>query len=274
MSGARASFDEAGSAEVAADAEGTGGAEVSTTVDLARHPTSDAASETAYSQEHEIEGMGEGASEIGACAFYQSFPLKSSRSLRWRSRGAATRVHSTTVSRRAVRSLLIAGLLASAVLELSGCQRSTARPPVTARSGEPATVLGVEPAVHSLGELAEARDYQMSIDSIDDCLVPPPFAPKPDDVKLGVDVMIAGTTTNEVPANPFYALLYDEAGGTYESTLAGCEPPLVPRLVTRGENARGFITFEVPKTARTLTMRYAPLIIGRGPEELRFSIPR
>ncbi len=135
-------------------------------------------------------------------------------------------------------------------------------------------MLGVEPATHSLGELAEARDYAMSVDSIDDCSVEPPFAPKPDDVKLGVDVVIAGTTANEVPANPFYALLYDEAGGTYESTLAGCEPGLVPRQVTRGEDARGFITFEVPKTAHALTMRYAPLIIGAGPEELRFSVPR
>ena len=135
-------------------------------------------------------------------------------------------------------------------------------------------MLGVEPATHSLGELAEARDYAMSVDSIDDCSVEPPFAPKPDDVQLGGDVVIAGTTANEVPANPFYALLYDEAGGTYESTLAGCEPGLVPRQVTRGEDARGFITFEVPKTAHALTMRYAPLIIGAGPEELRFSVPR
>jgi hypothetical protein len=178
------------------------------------------------------------------------------------------------VSRKAVRTPPFAQLLAFAVLELPGCQQPTVRPPATVRSDEPATVIGVEPAVHSLGELAEAGDYQMTIASIDDCSVPPPFAPKPDDVKLGVDVVIAGTTANEVPANPFYALLYDEAGGTYESTLAGCEPGLVPRLVTRGEDARGFITFEVPKTARALTMRYAPLIIGRGAEELRFSIPR
>jgi len=61
-----------------------------------------------------------------------------------------------------------------------------------------------------------------------------------------------------VPANPYYALLVDGEGRTYEATLGGCEPALPARLLEHGETVRGFIAFDVPENGRGLTLAYAP----------------
>ena len=102
----------------------------------------------------------------------------------------------------------------------------------------------------------------------------PPFASKRGFVKVGLEVVIEGRSALEVPVNPFYATLYNTGGDAYTSTLAGCEPGLPPVRVTTGQKARGFVTFEIPPPARKLELRYAPLIIGHGLEELRFAVAR
>ena len=114
----------------------------------------------------------------------------------------------------------------------------------------------------------------MSVESARDCPLDPPFAAKSGFVKLGVEIVVEGTTSLEVPVNPFYATLYDVTGESYTSTLAGCEPGVPPVRVTLGKTARGFVTFEVPKSQRKLELRYAPLVIGPGTEELRFTVLR
>lgn len=91
---------------------------------------------------------------------------------------------------------------------------------------------------------------------------------------MGVEVDIQGTSGLEVPANVFYATAQDANGDRYAATLTGCEPALPAALVTRGNKAHGFITFDVPKLSRNIEVRYAPPVIGFGAEELRFSITR
>lgn len=103
--------------------------------------------------------------------------------------------------------------------------------------------------------------------------MPGPFAPARGHDKVGVEVVVQGSTGNEVPVNPFYATLTD-ASATYRSTLAGCEPALPSVRVIRDQTARGFVTFEVPSGARKLELRYAPTVIGPGLEELRFLVER
>lgn len=137
-----------------------------------------------------------------------------------------------------------------------------------------ATFIGPDTRVHPTGELGRASDYTMSVESVKDCPSEGPFAPKRGNVKLGLEVLLEGTSSREVPANSFYATLEDGAGNTYASTLAGCEPPLPAVRVDNGKKARGYVTFEVPNGAQKLVLRYAPLVIGPGKEELRFAVER
>jgi hypothetical protein len=135
-------------------------------------------------------------------------------------------------------------------------------------------ILGGEQRAYTLGELAVAPDYTMSVESDKECLEGSAFASKRGYVKFGIEVSLEGTSAVEVPANPFYATLYDTGGDVYTSTLAGCDPGLSSVRVTAGKKARGFVTFEIPAASRKLELHYAPTIIGRGPQELKFSLSR
>ncbi len=135
-------------------------------------------------------------------------------------------------------------------------------------------ILGGEQRAHTLGELAVAPDYTMSVESDKECLDGSAFASKRGYVKFGIEVSVEGTSAVEVPVNPFYATLYDTGGDVYTSTLAGCDPGLSAVRVTSGKKVRGFVTFEIPASSRKLELHYAPTIIGRGAEELKFAVTR
>lgn len=133
--------------------------------------------------------------------------------------------------------------------------------------------VGAEPKVHAVGELATAPHYTMRVSEVTECAVEAPFQPKQGYKKLGVEVVIEGATETEVPVNPFYATLRDASGETYRATLAGCKPPLEAVRVTQDRRARGFINFDVRRTARGLSLAYEPIIIGGGAEPLLFDLP-
>lgn len=163
--------------------------------------------------------------------------------------------------------LLIGSLIAA-------CSKGRTDNQVVASSAAPEPVVGLETRVHPLGELGQARDYSMSVESVKDCPMDAPFAPKRGNAKVGLEVSVQGTTDREVPVNAFYATLRDARGDSYSATLAGCEPALPAVRVTREGSAHGFITFEIPKVSDKLELRYAPLVIGPGTEELKFSVSR
>jgi hypothetical protein len=164
----------------------------------------------------------------------------------------------------------------SVPLAIAGCHAhpDAPAPERAAPSAESTLVLGAEARVHSMGELAVAADYTMSLESDKECLLDSPFAPRRGFVKVGLELSVEGTSAVEIPVNPFYATLYDSNGDAYRSTLAGCEPGLPPVRLTSGKQARGFVSFEIPGASRHLELRYTPQIIGRGPEELRFTVVR
>lgn len=154
---------------------------------------------------------------------------------------------------------------------LSRCAHTdpTAAP---AASAEPAPLLGLEPRAHPPGELGRAPDYTMSVEGTKECVLDGPFRARPGHVKLGVEIVIEGTSAREVPVNPFYGRLELPGGSSYPPTLAGCEPSLPAIRVTGGRKARGYVTFELPVGARRAELRYSPVVIGPGAEELRFAL--
>src|SRR5262249_45368791 len=143
-----------------------------------------------------------------------------------------------------------------------------------AESGEPQAIVGLDTRAHPIGELGRTRDYSMSVESVKECPMDPPFSPRRGKTKVGVEVSIQGASEREVPTNVFYATLTDARGDSYSATLAGCEPALPSLRLTDGKRVHGFITFEVPKASAKLELRYAPLVIGPGTEELKFVVNR
>lgn len=114
----------------------------------------------------------------------------------------------------------------------------------------------------------------MSLDGTKDCPLGGGSPLRKEFEKIGVEVDLEATSDREIPANAFYATLMDPAGERYPATLSGCEPALPAIVLSHGEKAHGFITFAVPRLARKLELRYAPPVVGKPEEELRFAVAR
>ncbi len=182
------------------------------------------------------------------------------------------------MSRIALSTTLI---LPAIALQLSSCKKepkeSRAAPaptPATSAGREEGPAMLPASAVHTLGQTALALDYKLTLVAVKECKVKYYFQPKKGNVKLGAEVVIAGTAERQVPVNPFYAQLEDGDGETYASTFAGCEPELKSAQVSNGSEARGWISFEIPEKARGLKFTYAPFVIGRGKQDVKFELGR
>jgi hypothetical protein len=130
-----------------------------------------------------------------------------------------------------------------------------------------------ERAAHA-GEVATSAHYDMSFSETKECAMEAHFRPPQGFIKLGVKVSIEARDALQVPANPFYATLVDASNVVYESTLAGCQPALQARQLDNGQKATGWISFDVPATAKGLRLAYAPVLLGAGREELLFQLDR
>ncbi len=92
--------------------------------------------------------------------------------------------------------------------------------------------------------------------------------------RLGIELAIEPTSDVQVPADPYYARLVDAERNVYEATLGGCGAALAPTLPARGQTARGWIVFELPRTARPVTLLYAPELVGADKTELAIELQR
>jgi hypothetical protein len=175
-------------------------------------------------------------------------------------------------------ALLCTALLVGSPLACKTKKESSS--PVPPASTVPPVAPETTPAVittdplHKLGETAQGGDYKLTVVTVKECNVKYYFKPKKGNIKLGAEVIIEGTADRQVPVNPFYAKLTDAEGYTYASTFAGCEPDLKSRQVGKGEQSRGWVSFEIPEKSTGLKLSYAPFVIGRGKQEIKFDLGR
>ncbi len=125
-----------------------------------------------------------------------------------------------------------------------------------------------------LGDDVKAQDYTLRALHVKECEVETYFRPSPGNLKLGVKVEFEGRSEREVPVNPFHATLIDSEGETYTATLAGCRPTLSSRRITKDERATGYVTFELPRTAKGLVLSYSPFVIGTRKQVVKVSLER
>jgi hypothetical protein len=110
--------------------------------------------------------------------------------------------------------------------------------------------------------------FELRVSAPEDCTRAPRDAPADPMRQVGVEVTLLPLGDVQVPANPYYARLIDSANNVYEATLGGCGPALAPSLPTRGQSARGYVVFEVPRNAGGFTFTYAPELLGAPDEEV------
>jgi Domain of unknown function (DUF4352) len=176
-------------------------------------------------------------------------------------------------------------VLCSAILiggALLACKSKKSTPPPTTlptadtatTTTTPTTPTFDSTKLFKVGDKAQAPDFSMSIENVKECKVPYYFKPKKGNIKLGVEVQLEGSADKDVPVNPFYAKITDGDGYSYTSTFGGCSPELKSVRISKGEKARGWITFELPDKAKGLKLTYNPFIISTVKQEVKFDLGR
>jgi len=92
---------------------------------------------------------------------------------------------------------------------------------------------------------------------------------KPEAGKLWVAALveIEGINPNGASYNPFFFKVRDEQGFEYNFAAFGKEPALKSgNDLKPGQKVKGWMTFEVPKTAKALTLVYTPGFLGEPVE--------
>jgi hypothetical protein len=182
--------------------------------------------------------------------------------------------HLVRALRRVVRiSPCLTSLLGAFLLACDGSRSASKERANDTQEEQSVSVQGLT-LTHELGETAHSPHFNLRVESTKRCIVEPHFKPPAGVEKLGVLVHITGNSEAQVPVNPFYALLINGQGERFEATLLGCKPQLVAQQVTRGQEASGWVTFDVPEASQGLRFVYAPVVIGAERKELTFHLER
>jgi hypothetical protein len=116
--------------------------------------------------------------------------------------------------------------------------------------------------------VATSAHYVLRVLRVETCRTSGAAAPADSTRRIGVELSLEPTSDLQVPANPYYARLIDEQRQVHEATLGGCGAPLSPSLPRRGQPARGYVVFDVPRTSGQLTLTYAPELVDTPREEV------
>jgi len=119
------------------------------------------------------------------------------------------------------------------------------------------------------GVVARSEHYDLQVSGPSECSTEPGAA---SDRRLGVLVTLQARGLEQVPANPYYALLVDGEDEVHEATLGGCTPALPVSLLEAGQSAHGWISFDVPRQRGNFSFSYAPLLANGDREETRFRL--
>ena len=129
-------------------------------------------------------------------------------------------------------------------------------------------VWGPDPIVPR-GVVARSEHYDLHVSALAECSAERGAA---NGRRVGVLVTVQARGIQQVPANPYYALLVDGEDEVHEATLGGCTPPLPVSLLEAGQSARGWISFDVPRQRSNFSFSYAPLLANGDREETRFRL--
>ncbi|OJV92358.1 MAG: hypothetical protein BGO39_30990 [Chloroflexi bacterium 54-19] len=88
---------------------------------------------------------------------------------------------------------------------------------------------------------------------------------------IAVDLTIGSQKNSGVSANALYATLKDSQGYSYNTGIFGDKQPSLKGTndIPNGDKVRGWVTFEVPKTASGFTLEYGQLFES---EKIRVSL--
>lgn len=173
--------------------------------------------------------------------------------------------------------LACAALVAGSLLACKK-KKPAATTATTASAAAPtASVKKVAPKIYKVGDTGSALDYKLTVSNVKECKNKYYFSkPKKGNMWIGVEVLVESNSDKPFFANPGNAKIIDGDGiaynPSYQSTK-NCDPTLKGTQLAKGEKAKGWIVFEIPKKSTGLKLSYNPSLFGES-QTIKFDLGR
>ena len=132
------------------------------------------------------------------------------------------------------------------------------------RTGQAAPTIIPASNIGRVGETIALNGYTITINEVQKAISfdsGEVFKAKEDYIYIAVDVTVGSNKAKGVSSNGLYSSVKDSRGFKYDVSILGSKIPLLPGEsdIPPGGKSRGWLTFEVPKTATGLVFEYAQL---------------
>jgi hypothetical protein len=121
----------------------------------------------------------------------------------------------------------------------------------------------------AIGERAEVPELAVTAEGTKDC---GGEHLRRGNVLIGVELLVEGRSAGEVHFNPFHCKLRESDGASHTPTFKGCEPRLRDHRLGKGERQRGWVSFELPATAKELRLVCSQAVVGQQTRVLEFDL--
>lgn len=123
-------------------------------------------------------------------------------------------------------------------------------------------------AAYAVGDRVKLGDEEyITIEKAEKGFTSDLVKPAAGNVNVSFLVAFEGINPSGASYNPFYFKVADENGFEYNYNVFGKDPQLASgNSLQPGKIVRGWMTFEIPKTIKTLTLTYTPNLIGEPVE--------
>lgn len=134
--------------------------------------------------------------------------------------------------------------------------------------------------IFNVGDEAVAPDYKLKVSNVKECKPKYSFnrtkLKKADRILMGVEVMISSTSDKTFSVSSYHAKVTDKEGLTFKNSYmtSNCDPKLETITLNKGEKAKGWVVFEIPKDASGLKFQYEYKPILAPPQILKFDMGR
>ena len=147
----------------------------------------------------------------------------------------------------------------------------------TASAVPTATAPKVTNKIYKVGDTGSALDFKLTVSNVKQCKNKYYFSkPKKGNMWIGVEVLVESSSDKPFFANPGNAKIIDGDGIAYNPSYQStkdCDPTLKGTQLAKGEKAKGWIVFEIPKKSSGLKLSYNPSLFGES-QTIKFDLGR
>ncbi len=114
-----------------------------------------------------------------------------------------------------------------------------------------------------LGDAIQQNGYALTALTVADPATPSMlYSPETGKKLVAIEIIVSNVSGDVLSVNPLYATLTDDGGFVYQTELAGVDGQISTLELDPGEQAKGWLSYTIPETAKAASLKYETDILG------------